>query len=53
MRKSQGVSFTEWLSVVVKTGKYNFKTLSKMYEEDIHAEEVKNKVGGGGDRQEE
>jgi len=52
MKRSQGVSFTEWLSVVVKTGKYKFKTLSKMYEEDIHAEEVKNKVGGE-DRQEE
>ena len=46
MKKSEGISFTAWLSEVVKTGKYKFTILSKMYEDDIRADEVKNKVGG-------
>jgi len=52
MKKSDGISFTAWLSEVVKTGTYRFTALSKMYENDIRAEEVKNKMGDG-DSQEE
>ena len=45
MKKSQGVSFTVWLSDIVKAGRFKITDFSKMYDKDMDSSEVIKKVG--------
>lgn len=45
MKKSQGVSFTVWLSSLPRLDGFKISELSKYYDDDIDSLEIK-KVGG-------